>query len=610
MQYLVGQMLMCLLIAGLIGLVIGWAIWGMLLQKSRERATEMEQRVAKLSGYPARLADLEGTHAAFVASRNEESAKCKARIAELELVAAKLPELEKSLAARTSQWEALNAQFESQTKQLADLRLKASAADESLKAKDAQIAEHVHAHEDKDARLTSLVGRIADLDLVAVRVPQLEAQLAQVGAAHAQKAAEVEKHVAAHREKDARIAELAPLAALVPALREKLSAKEVEAAGLTAKLDDAIAAHAEKATELERHADANREKDEHIEQLMAEVDAMKPQVAEIPRLKAEHADKDARIAELAALAALAPELQAKVDTHRKHIDELTAAHAEKDAQIAQLTAAHAEKDSQIGELKAQVDAQGSHLQQLAAEHAAKDVQLSELTLAHSAKDAHVAELAALAALVPALTATHEEKDSKIAKLVDQVSQHEAAHADLKSRLEGAEYESNLANRKLRMAEASSVAMASAQGQAEPLKARAAAASMGFYDAGPALTAPVAVEPLPDQTEYYKELLAKKDAEIAKLTSRLTDIESEADPDVRRQILLAAKNAELTHLRGVFNSLFQPLNQDEVAMRAYSYAKERSFKGGSPIEDWLRAERDTHFSRLGYAWESTRSGTMF
>ena len=80
--------------------------------------------------------------------------------------------------------------------------------------------------------------------------------------------------------------------------------------------------------------------------------------------------------------------------------------------------------------------------------------------------------------------------------------------------------------------------------------------------------------------------------------------------MRRQILMSGKNAELTHLRGILNALFQPLAHDEIAQRAYSYAQERGFSGGSPTEDWIRAERDAHFARLAHAWESTRTGTMF
>jgi hypothetical protein len=36
--------------------------------------------------------------------------------------------------------------------------------------------------------------------------------------------------------------------------------------------------------------------------------------------------------------------------------------------------------------------------------------------------------------------------------------------------------------------------------------------------------------------------------------------------------------------------FKPAHE-EIARRAYLYAESRGFQGGSPEEDWLRAERD-------------------
>jgi hypothetical protein len=140
-------------------------------------------------------------------------------------------------------------------------------------------------------------------------------------------------------------------------------------------------------------------------------------------------------------------------------------------------------------------------------------------------------------------------------------------------------------------------------ESQPLKARAAAVSSRFYDVTPVAVADPAPEPRPDPA-----LAAEKRLEA--LQTRLAEIEKQPDPDVRRQILLSGKNAELTHLRRILNSLFEPLGHDEIAQRAYSYAQERGFSGGSPTEDWMRAERDAHFGRLALAWESTRGATMF
>ena len=128
------------------------------------------------------------------------------------------------------------------------------------------------------------------------------------------------------------------------------------------------------------------------------------------------------------------------------------------------------------------------------------------------------------------------------------------------------------------------------------------------NATPAAPEPDHVQEFEKRIEELRAIESAKDDEIAKLRKKIADVEAAPDPDTKRQILFAAKNAELTHLRGVLNSLLQPVSQDEIAQRAFSYAKDRGFSGGSPTEDWLRAERDVHYSRLTYAWESTRSGT--
>jgi chromosome segregation ATPase len=658
MQYLVGQMLACLLGAGVLGLVIGWIWWGMQLRQARERAADFEQRAAKLSGYPARLMGLEATHAAFVASKNEEDAKCKGRIAELEPVAAKVPELERSLTAKTAEWEGLRTQIEGKTSELAALQAKyddlaiqhkavASVAEQvpalsarletstdwvgqleaAVKVKDAAIAGHVQAHADKDARLVSLGKRVAELEPVAQKVPQLESQIAQHVDAQReteehmdQLVGQVKQHEAAHADKDARLAELLPLAALVPALKAELEKKSNQVADLHARVEQHEAAHAEKDSQISALT-------AHVE---GHVSTLVEQDARIADLAAQVQKQQAAHAELAPLAALVPQLQAQVEEH---------------------AGALAEKDAHIAELTAQLEQQ------------------PVVAAAHSETDEHIAELVAAAALVPVLKSELAAKDNHVADLKAQVERHAAAHAekdthigallsrveelqpmaagssDLQSKLESVEYEHNLTARKLRMAEAATAAhqveVAKLNDQllmhkaelesvkqeskevavAVPLKAMAAAAAasaIGFYDYkeghAPEPTQVVASDHVREFEKRIEELRnsdTSKDEEIAKLRDRLAELEATPDPDARRQILFTAKNAEVTQLRGVLNSLFQPVSQEEIAVRAYNYAKDRSFRGGSPTEDWLRAERDAHYNRLAAAWETTRGGgTMF
>jgi hypothetical protein len=214
----------------------------------------------------------------------------------------------------------------------------------------------------------------------------------------------------------------------------------------------------------------------------------------------------------------------------------------------------------------------------------------------------------------------EQRVSKLsgfpAKLADLEGTHAAFIAsrneeDAKCKARIAELES-LVNNHLHPAAASITEVnGAAQLNPEPLRARAAAVASRFYEVTPVAIAGSSHESRPDPArEVDKRVEVSKDATIEKLQTRLAEIEKQPDPDVRRQILLSGKNAELTHLRSVLNSLFLPLNHDDVAQRAYSFAQERGFSGGSPTEDWMRAERDAHFGRLAFAWESTRAGTMF
>jgi len=599
MQYLLGQMVMCLLLAGLVGLAIGWIWWGMGLRKARERATDLEQRVSKLSGYPARLTDVEATHAAFVASKNEEDAKTKARIAELELAAAKVPLLEKSLAAKTTEAEGLatwqtkfvdldvrhktlagelegkDAQVASLTSRVAELEKNPSAAEmaalqkkhgdldwqiktleDQLKAKEAQIAEHEAAHSEKDAQISGLSSKVAELGLTAGTLTTLALEHKELQGQLQAKDALIADHEAAHSYKDARLA------------------------SLTARVG-----------ELEQTAD-------QLTALASEHKQLQGQLATKDALIAEHEaaqeDKDARLATLASRLAVAEQAAQKVPLLEKKVDYHADANKEKDEHIEQLL-------SQVDDLKAEV--------------AHKDAQMTYL-------DERATEL----------KAQLDEKESHVGALlsrVDELQPAVASDAELKEKLESTQYEHNLTLRKLQMAETGLVAHQAEiaklndqllqQKAAPAMKTMAAAAGVGFataaavshfYDVNEGNPAPVVVSETAKRLEELSKAAAAKDAEITALKSKIAEFEAAPDPDAKRQILYTAKAAELTNLKGVVNTLLQPVNHDEIAQRAYFHAQSRGFKGGSPKEDWYRAERDVHYGRLAYVWESTQGGTMY
>ena len=542
MQYLLNQMLMCLLLAGVLGLAIGWIWWGMGLRKARERATELEQRVSKLSGYPARLTDVEATHAAFVASKNEEDAKTKARIAELELTAAKVPVLEKSLAAKTKEAEELATW---QTK-FADLEGQHKALQGQLEAKGALIAEHEAAHDQKDAQISGLTSKVAELGLTAGTLTTLALEHKELQGQLEAKDTVIADHEAAHSYKDARLASLSA----------RVGQWEVEHKELQGQLEvkDALIA-------------------EH---------------------EAAHVEKDARLATLMGRVAEAEQVSQRVPLLEKKVDYHADANKEKDEHIEQLM-------SQVDDLKAEV--------------AHKDAQMTYL-------DERASEL----------KAKLDEKENHVGALlsrVDELQPAVAGHAELQQTLESAQYEHNLTLRKLRMAETGLVAHQAEiaklndqllQQKAPPaMKTMAAAAGVGFataaavshfYDANEGNPASPDLSETEKRIEELSKAAAAKDAEISALKTKIAEFETAPDPDAKRQILFTAKAAELTNLKGVVNTLLQPVNHDEIAQRAYFHAQSRGFKGGSATEDWYRAERDVHYGRLAYAWESTRGGTMY
>jgi len=73
-----------------------------------------------------------------------------------------------------------------------------------------------------------------------------------------------------------------------------------------------------------------------------------------------------------------------------------------------------------------------------------------------------------------------------------------------------------------------------------------------------------------------------------MTKRNTKPESSLTGPVR------PKRAGATHSRKSSASsaaIAEPVDQDAIARLAYSYWESRGYAGGSPEEDWLRAEQE-------------------
>jgi hypothetical protein len=56
-------------------------------------------------------------------------------------------------------------------------------------------------------------------------------------------------------------------------------------------------------------------------------------------------------------------------------------------------------------------------------------------------------------------------------------------------------------------------------------------------------------------------------------------------------IVVGPQSEVEPIGAVASASPQPITHDEIARLAYSYAEARGFVGGSPEEDWFRAEQE-------------------
>ena len=79
-----------------------------------------------------------------------------------------------------------------------------------------------------------------------------------------------------------------------------------------------------------------------------------------------------------------------------------------------------------------------------------------------------------------------------------------------------------------------------------------------------------------------------------------------EPDTHQPVLSCAKSTELTQMRRVLEELFAPINQNDIAHRAFMFGEHRCFRNGTPQEDWLKAERQILEHRLSSARQSLQT----
>jgi uncharacterized coiled-coil protein SlyX len=288
MKYLVWQILTCLWLAGLFGVLIGWLLWGIQVHRMRRDLIETQTQLAKIKELPRKLIELQAMHSASLADRDVEVAQLRtssansdaqyqaavremeergtrshAELASRDNKIAELQNEREFFAARVSELEASHAAKDAAIAEIeaAHSATRVTYLEASHTAKDATIAELHAAH-------SAARSRIDELEAVAVGVPELEANHAELQlanspsatgkaeltalgaeyatlASHAAKGAAIGELEAAHNAARSRIAELESRAARlpVPGLEGMAALDTVRGDSTIAELQHKLAAH-------------------------------------------------------------------------------------------------------------------------------------------------------------------------------------------------------------------------------------------------------------------------------------------------------------------------------------------------------------------------------
>ena len=329
MTYLIWQLLTCLLLAAVFGLLLGWLLWGALARRLRHQSLESQLQAKKLGDLPGKFEDLQTQHSALLAAKESEAAKFTLQHDESkQALAAKDSELDKLRMSildndslhRTdlSKKDAYAATLSARVAELEPVAAQASAASakcqDELQIRDGKITELETKLRAVSLQHGSAVERIGVLEPIAARVPSLEAEVAAHTQAHAGKDQQI-------LDLAGKLVEVAPLAAMVPVLKESVGAHEAHIAELQSSL-------AAKDAKIAEHVEA-------------------------------HSAKDHQIAELTRLSTTVPTLKETVAAHEAHIAELQSTLAARQAEVAEHAEVHASKDRHIADLAGHVVELGS-----------------------------------------------------------------------------------------------------------------------------------------------------------------------------------------------------------------------------------------------------------
>ncbi len=389
---LILRMLLCLLIAGIIGAVIGWLLRSLF---GGNKTAELEESWrGRLAGKEKELetlrADSRNQHSAVEGQLADCNAGVKTHLAAIADHEAKYAELQASLNAKTLEFDKLSADAESLRGKLAlsdssssDLQAKLATAETSLQSKHSELGDLTT----KLAAATALAATLksggpdveklkAENDLLRKRIGSLEADLTASKALSAELTTLKDKLAAAENA-------TADLQGKLTTAEASMSGKQSEIGDLTTKL----AAAAALATTLKGSGDEaatlkaeNESQQTRIASLISERDALQQQLGELQTTAKSQAedweanalqlssDKDReiqelqkRVGELEPLSAQAKDWEVKyfavLDEKQKESSALQSRMAELEPLGAQFNAIQAEakaKDSQIHTLEARI----------------------------------------------------------------------------------------------------------------------------------------------------------------------------------------------------------------------------------------------------------------
>ncbi len=419
MNYLIAQILICLGIAALIGLAIGWFLWGSVIGRLRRSLSASQLEAARSKEFTASAKNLKdslaakdlelvGLHGAL-SEKDAHVAALRARIAELEPLHAQATEAQLTcqdqLALREQKIESLQHELQElniQHSALIAAQEETSTTSAAHKYENVDLQERLHS---ANKRSDSLAAHIQELEPVAALVPALQDQIAE--------------HVKAQTAKDARIAELEPL---VEQLNQAKAAKDVDIESL---LESQIAAEA-RITELEplaaRVPDLEAQVAHHVH-------AHQTKDSQINALLNTQAVHTAHMAELEPLAGRIPELEAALSDKTTEVESLQ-------LRIAKFASSDTAKDDSasdqggnLADLHSQINALSTSLAELREEHAAALDELAILRAEFAAKAIAQPEppkaMAAVAGFSEASSSSVSSVPSAgITQLQDKIDQYE------------------------------------------------------------------------------------------------------------------------------------------------------------------------------------------